>query len=387
MTSTPPASGYYGDNNEITFKVTFSGSVTVTGTPRFSFDIGGNTRQAGYTSGSGSAELVFTYTVSASDDVDDHDGISWEADSLSLNGGTMKYNITEVAQREDAVLDHPAQGPLSAHKVDTRKPVIHEAEFDDDEVYLIYSENLNTTAPANTAFSVAVDGGTGVNPTGVSVSEDVVTLTLASEVARGATVTVTYTTPLTNPIRDLSGKEAEDFGPLTASPATDLVNFRATPGDRRVTLEWDLLTDGALTRYQYRYCSTDDIGCPTEDSGWNPDWTNVQGSSASTTSHTARNLVNGLEYTFEVRPVYTKGGQTEYGREDEVKSAPRGALVAPRGLSAARGGTGELILSWDDPKDVTLTGYEYRYRIPADSDWNPDWTEIAEAARPRPLTR
>ena len=59
-----------------------------------------------------------------------------------------------------------------------------------------------------------------------------------------------------------------------------------------------------------------------------------------------------------------------------MKAAPRGALVAPRMFEAARGGTGELILSWADPNDVTLTGYQYRYRNPDDSNWSPDWTDM-----------
>ena len=217
VSSTVPASGYYGATDAITFKVTFNGSVTVdttNGTPQFAFDIGGNTRQAGYASGSGTAELTFSYTVTASD-ADDHDGISWGANALRRNSGTIRFTHTEPARQVDANLDLPAQGALSGHKVDTEKPTLTDASALGTEIMLTYSEELNTTAPANTAFSVTVNGGTAVNPTGVSIAGGVVTLTLAAAVNPGDTVTLTYTVPNTNPIKDLSGKEAD---PLTDEP-------------------------------------------------------------------------------------------------------------------------------------------------------------------------
>ena len=73
-----------------------------------------------------------------------------------------------------------------------------------------------------------VDGGTGVNPTAVSISGSVVTLTLASAVTAGQTVTVSYTKPSTNPIKDLSGKEADSFtdeNAPTAPPVDVTVTF------------------------------------------------------------------------------------------------------------------------------------------------------------------
>ena len=121
-----PTGGYYVATNAITFKVTFNGSVTVTGTPQFAFDIGGNTRQANYTGSSPSTELTFSYTVTTSD-ADDRDGISWGTSALSLNNGTIKFTSTEVSARVDADLNHPAQSALSAHRVDTQKPSLQDA--------------------------------------------------------------------------------------------------------------------------------------------------------------------------------------------------------------------------------------------------------------------
>ena len=100
VTSTPTA-GYYGATDTIEFTVTFTGNMTVTGAPQFAFGLGGTTHQVAYASGSGSEELVFSHTVVATDG-DDHDGISWAANALSLNGGAIKYTHTDPAEQVDA---------------------------------------------------------------------------------------------------------------------------------------------------------------------------------------------------------------------------------------------------------------------------------------------
>jgi len=53
--------------------VVFGETVTVTGAPRLALDVGGVTRQAAYTLGSGATRLIFTYRVQAADV--DHDGL------------------------------------------------------------------------------------------------------------------------------------------------------------------------------------------------------------------------------------------------------------------------------------------------------------------------
>ena len=62
-----------------------SEAVTVTGTPRIAVDVGVS-RYATYTSGSGSAALVFTYAMVAGDV--DLDGVSLSS-PIDLNGGTI----------------------------------------------------------------------------------------------------------------------------------------------------------------------------------------------------------------------------------------------------------------------------------------------------------
>ncbi len=84
---TGPAAATYIVGQHLDFTVQFSEAVAVTGTPRLVLTIGSTTRYATYVSGSGSASLLFRYTVQAGDE--DTDGIA-VASPIDLNGGTIK---------------------------------------------------------------------------------------------------------------------------------------------------------------------------------------------------------------------------------------------------------------------------------------------------------
>ena len=107
----------YSVDEKVQTTMTFSESVTVTGTPQLTLKIGSGEKKANYTSGSGTTKLVFEYTVAAGDA--DTDGISIEADKLALNSGTIK----DVAGNA-ATLTHAALTAQASHKVDTTKPTI-----------------------------------------------------------------------------------------------------------------------------------------------------------------------------------------------------------------------------------------------------------------------
>ncbi len=71
----------------IPLTVNLSEAVTVTGTPRIAVDVGGTTRYADYTSGSGTSTLTFTLSPQAGDV--DLDGITVSS-PIQLNSGTIK---------------------------------------------------------------------------------------------------------------------------------------------------------------------------------------------------------------------------------------------------------------------------------------------------------
>ena len=102
-----------GDVASVT--VTMSEAVTVTGTPQLALNIGGTTVQANYASGSGSTALVFTYTILSGQT--DTNGISIDANALSLNGGT----ITDAAGNP-ATLTAALVTDNAGYLVDTTAP-------------------------------------------------------------------------------------------------------------------------------------------------------------------------------------------------------------------------------------------------------------------------
>ena len=133
-----------------------------------------------------------------------------------------------------------------------------------------------------------------------------------------------------------------------------LENFRADAGNAQVTLRWDNPEDSSITRYQYRQRVT-------SESAWEPDWTDIPGSGASTTSYIVGNLANWTPYTFQIRAVR--------GNEPTATSAatatPEGPPSAPRNLTA-RGQDEGITASWQTPpagdEPAPVTSYKVRYR-------------------------
>ena len=138
------------------------------------------------------------------------------------------------------------------------------------------------------------------------------------------------------------------------------VNLSASVGDGTVSLSWDDAGDATIVTYQVRY-KTGAL--------WDPDWTDVDGSSASTTSHGLTGLTNGTEYTFEVRAKNAAGA----GAAASVKATPVPPPLAPVNLKSTSGHR-YVTLKWDDSDDATITGYEVRYKTGA--SWDPDWTDV-----------
>jgi hypothetical protein len=107
-----------GDVVQIT--ATFSEAVVVNttgGTPKVLLNIGGLGNSASYVSGSGTTDLLFNYTILAGDT--DTNGLSYAANALLLNGGTLKDSAGN-----SAVITAIARADNAAYKVDTTAPTV-----------------------------------------------------------------------------------------------------------------------------------------------------------------------------------------------------------------------------------------------------------------------
>ena len=358
VTSTP-ASGttYYLAGEVIEFTVTFSAPVTVTGTPKFAFRLGAATRQAAYASGSDSAALVFARTVQAGEV--DRNGISWNAIALALDGGT----ITQTGATTAARLTHAAQAPLEGHRVDAAPPMQVSASVQGLALVLVYDEPLDPASmPATGAYTVtATVGATTTNPavSEVSIYGIWVTLTLDAAPAAGATVTLAYAPPASNPVQDEAGNDAPAFSGQSVRlgppppPVTDLeqvMGVGVVPGNAQLVVTWTAVD--TATGYTVQWTSGGE--------DYNTGDRQATVTSGSTTHYTIPSLTNGTEYTVQV--IATRTGATDGPPSAEETGTPTGepgVTVSPTALTVTEedtaGATYTVVLDSQPTATVTVT--------------------------------
>ena len=147
--------------------------------------------------------------------------------------------------------------------------------------------------------------------------------------------------------------------PVPAAPA----NLAAMPANGQAVLTWDDPNDSSITRYQYRQrVSGADFG----------DWSDIGGSSATTTTYTVTGLTNGSPYGFELRAVNASGD----GKASSVGTTPIAVPDAPT-ISSATPGDGQVVLAWNDPSDRSITRYQVRSKVRnSDDNTYTDWANI-----------
>ncbi len=156
--------------------------------------------------------------------------------------------------------------------------------------------------------------------------------------------------------------EGSDIRTVTPGALLAPTSVSATAGDRQVTLNWTAPV-GTKTGYKYRYKKTA--------AGHYGAWSAKIGDD-STTSYTVSSLDNGAEYFFEVRAVSAGGDGMASA---EVSATPNVPPAAPTVTASA--GDGRVILSWSDPNDATITGWQVQQKTGGGSYGS--WTAIPSA--------
>ncbi len=149
---TVPSNGAYKAGESLSFTINTSEAVVINtggGIPRLALTIGGATRYAAYTSGSGTDALVFQYTVQAGDN--DNDGIG-VAGSVDLNGGTAR---DAAGNNFNVTLNAP--GSTSGVLVDTTAPTLSSSNPADGATDVQFDENVVLT------FSEVIAAGSGAD--------------------------------------------------------------------------------------------------------------------------------------------------------------------------------------------------------------------------------
>ena len=363
IVSTPTSgssSDTYGVGAQIRVQLTYDGAVTVDtslGRPRlkikFHPDFG--EKWAVYESGSGSANLVFAYTVvsgnssSGGSPVTDN-GIAVLTNTLQLTGGRIRSEATG----RDASLAHSGLSHNSSHKVDGsldgQAPRVSGASAAGLVIFVDFDEGVDkTAAPAGDSFRATVTSPDGsvkrfpATTTGFHPDININRLLLnfercQGEVLVGETVRLSYTKPASNPLKDANGNETASF---SGRPVTNNSAFtnQAVPTGIAVSQVTDkghldvswTAPDGVYTGYDLRYYQ----GTEDPPAGREADWIESAPGlpdPGTDTSATFTGLKANTDYLVQVRAKTAKAacpwsdsvGQT-------TASAPSGN-TAPRVL-------------------------------------------------------
>ncbi len=360
ISSNPGSDETYAMEDKIEVTVTFNETVTVTGTPRLRLSVGSRNRMAGYESGTGTLALVFGYEVADGDE--DTDGVSVEANRLTLNGGTIKDEADNAA-----ALAHEAVETQAGHQVDGVRPAFVSAAVDGASLALTYGEALDDgSRPAPGDFTVEVDGS-GRTVSGVLISGTVVTLTLSTAVEHGDTgIRVSYT-PGTNPIRDVVGNDALGITNQAVTNTTDAPNTAP-----------QITTSDSFNVPENQAMAKRLAGRDTDPGDEVTDWDIVGGADQTKfliTSDTG-------DLSFQEAPDYEAPGDNQYEVMVEVKSGAGTRELATEkmftvmvmdeneqpGTPEAPTISGEtvdsLTVSWSEPDNTgpPITDYDVRYR-------------------------
>ncbi len=224
ITSDTRDSGAYSPGDTIQVTVTYDQAVNVTGAPRLKIQLDTGERWATYASGSGTAELIFAYPVSAGDY--SIYGPPVLRSTLELNGGAIRSTGTAPV---NAHLRHEGLHRDANHRVDGIAPSLLGVAVSGTKVSVAFNEALDgDSVPPASAFTVKrTPQGSNEETVSLSgapvISGGAVTLTLASAVVATDTgVKVSYDKPTgsaANKLKDKVGNEAVGFTDRAADAA------------------------------------------------------------------------------------------------------------------------------------------------------------------------
>ena len=310
-------------------------------------------------------DKLYAYSVSDKAHDSDKDFTTLDAAGNGSPWGIWSnYSVMWVSDRADAKLysynmDRPAPNNLRA------APGNRFVELRWD------SANDSTVSKYQYRTSAGGDNPEDSGWQDVPSSNAATTFYTATGLANGTEYTLRVRAVYSRGAQQTPGNAAE-IRSIPRGPLASPESFAANPaGDGVVALSWDDPNDATITSYQYQYRNA-------SDTGWNPGWTDVPGSSAATTSHTLSGLTNYLLYTFEVR-AFREDTDT-FGPAAQTSTTPRGPVTAPVNLTASSGEDRHSVLGWDAAIDDSIVKYQYRVSANGGDTWNPDWKDIPNSS-------
>ena len=242
---TVPANASYKAGTNLDFTVTYDAAVDVTGSPSLPITLNiGGTVQATYVSGSGTAALVFRYTVAAGNT--DTDGIT-VSPSINLNGGTITYNVDGTI---NATLNLNNVGSTAGVLVDTTVPIVtgvtdgltyttsKSPTFNEGTATL--RKDAGTTEPYISGTAIPASGTYVLTVTDLAGNITIVNFTINIAVT---TYTVKFNTNGGSTVNDLTGVAFNTTISKPIDPTKNGCTFGGWFKDTALTQPWNFTTD------------------------------------------------------------------------------------------------------------------------------------------------
>ena len=141
------------------------------------------------------------------------------------------------------------------------------------------------------------------------------------------------------------------------------------PGDGEIEVTWDAPADNGAAITDY------DVGYKLSRSGWKIEL-NAGPSTTTTISVIITGLTNGFTYQVRVRAANSAG---EGLWSDLASAIPAAAAPAAPTNFAATAGDGEVMLTWDNPGDTSISKWQYRSATAANGGGG--WADIPSSTK------
>ena len=218
--------------------------------------------------------------------------------------------------------------------------------------------NLTATSGENEAVTLKWPTSNTANSWQYTTDDGTNWTTITTPIARvggnhvyrvpGLTNGTAYTFKIRGRNRNDAEGPASDAATATPRLLPKPTGLTAVAADSSFTVTWTNPNDAAIIRYEYQVTPKGEEPVATK-------WFDVPVSTASTTSHTVTQLTNNTAYDYHLRAVTP----VQKSAAAEVTATPVAAPDAPANLTAAIGDQ-QVTLTWDDPKDSSITEYQYR---------------------------
>ncbi len=386
----PGADGVFGAGETVEVTFTFSQAVNVDtsgGTPSVPVLLGMTAaRSAHYLRGSGTDQLVFDYTLVATDG--EHSSLLINPNSLVPNGGTIRNAAGHVADTA-----HQGAGVQWTPPSDDIAPQLQLATVNGGTLELTYSETLDSSATLLfSAFTVSVNSAPHT-VLGGGIGGSQVLLMLSPPVEARDIVTVDYTASTgegVGRVQDAAGNAATSFSrqvvtnntPDTTAPALEA----ATVNGASLALAYNEDLDTDSTPAQSAYSVT--VG---SNSVASPSTVVINGSTVNltlvstatsddtvTVSYTApssnpvQDAASNVAASFTDQTVTNQTGDGSAGNSSRDEGSSEGDVPeAPTHLQVVPHSSGKLSATWTAPAAGTApTGYTIQWKS-ASNDWDP----------------